>query len=160
MMSDEEFERLVAEGVLAIPERFRARLDNVAILIADRPTKDQLSGSGNEEGEELLGLYEGVPLTERGVEYASLPDRITIFKEATLAEAEGDPDRVRAVVRETVWHEVAHYFGYDDDAVEAREAAGTNYPGGADHPRVAPSRIQAGRKQNRSRWLRRLLGLS
>lgn len=129
-MSDAEFETLVSEGIAAIPERFLSRLENIAIVIADTPTPEQLAYAGLGEGEamELLGLYEGIPLTERGAEYGMvLPDRITVFKLPTLEEANGDREQVREIVRDTVWHEIAHYFGYDDDAIEAREDAGTNH---------------------------------
>jgi predicted Zn-dependent protease with MMP-like domain len=129
-MSDEEFERLVAEGIDAIPERFLSRLTNVAITIEDLPSEEQLRAQGIEDPYELLGLYEGVPATERGEEYGvgglPLPDKITIFKLPILDEAGDDPERVREVVRDTVWHEIGHYFGWDDDALYEREDKGTN----------------------------------
>ena len=65
---------------------------------------------------DLLGLYEGIPLTERGNEYTwALPDRITLFRSTIELEARGDPARVRRVVAETVIHEVAHFFGISDE---------------------------------------------
>lgn len=134
-MTDQEFESLVQDGIALIPERFLSRLENIAITIADVPTEDQLvfAGLKADETMELLGLYEGIPLTERGTEYGMvLPDRITIFKLPTLAEANGDPLRARDIVRDTVWHEIGHYFGYDDAAIEAREDAGTNFSRAAD----------------------------
>jgi predicted Zn-dependent protease with MMP-like domain len=128
MMTDERFEQLVDEGIEAIPERFLKKLENVAIVIADTPSREQLVENHVPEGDTLLGLYEGVPLIERGDVYGGLilPDKITIFKEPLLEEAAGDDNALRTLVRETVWHEIAHYFGYDDDAIEAREAKGTN----------------------------------
>lgn len=129
-MTDEEFESCVSEGIDAIPERFLARLSNVAIVIADRPSAAQRAAHDLGPEETLLGLYEGVPLTERGDHYGVgefLPDKITIFKEPILEEAEGDMERVRIIVRETAWHEVAHYFGYDDPSIEAREDEGKNF---------------------------------
>lgn len=143
IMSNEKFEQLVSEGIEQIPERFLKQINNVAIVIADAPTDEQLAAQNmsRDEAHELLGLYEGMPLTERGEFYgigdAVLPDKITIFKEATLdAALEGlswDADsslveeRVRAVVRDTVWHEVGHYFGWKDDELERREDEGTNF---------------------------------
>lgn len=129
-MTDEEFEAYVAEGIDAIPERFLSRLKNVAIVIADRPSAAQRAAHDLGPEETLLGLYEGVPLTERGDYYGVgefLPDKITIFKEPILDEAEGDREATRRIVRETVWHEVAHYFGYDDPSIEMREDEGKNY---------------------------------
>ena len=128
-MTDEAFEALVAEGIDTIPERFLKKLANVAIVIADAPTKAQLSNGHTHPDETLLGLYEGIPLTERGDYYGTgmtLPDRITIFKVPTLEAAGGDPARVQEIVRDTVWHEIAHYFGYDEEEIGEREAHGTN----------------------------------
>lgn len=128
-MTDERFEKLVSEGIDSIPDRFLLKLQNVAIVIADRPTREQLRANHVPDGDTLLGLYEGIPLTERGDAYGGmvLPDKITIFKHPILAEAGEDEERVRAVVRETVWHEIAHYFGYDDGAIEDREDQGKNF---------------------------------
>ncbi len=130
-MDDEEFERLVAEGIDGIPERFLQRLDNVAIVVADLPSEEQLGQQGIEDPYELLGLYEGVPATVRGEGYGIgdmvLPDKITIFKLPTLDEAGGDPKEVRKIVRDTVWHEIAHHFGYDDKELHEREDTGKNF---------------------------------
>ena len=128
-MDDERFEQLVDEGIASIPERFLKKLDNVAIVILDEPTLEQLRMNHIPKGDTLLGLYEGIPLTERGEAYGGLvlPDTITIFKDPIIADAGGDEDSVRRVVRETLWHEIAHYFGYDDEGIEEREQKGTNY---------------------------------
>jgi predicted Zn-dependent protease with MMP-like domain len=127
-MTDERFEQLVDEGIEAIPERFLKKLENVAIVIADTPTLTQLKENNIPEGDTLLGLYEGVPLIDRGDAYGGLilPDKITIFKDPILEESGGDEEMLRTLVRETVWHEIAHYFGYDDEAIEEREEKGTN----------------------------------
>lgn len=128
-MDDRRFERLVGEGIDAIPERFLKRLENVAVVTADDPTPEQLKQNGIPEGDTLLGLYEGIPQTERGEGYGGLvlPDKITIFKHPVLAEAGENEDEIRRVVRETVWHEIAHYFGYDDEEIGEREEEGTNF---------------------------------
>lgn len=128
-MTDERFEQLVAEGIDAIPERFLKKLENVAIVIADEPTSEQLNANDVPAGGTLLGLYEGIPLVERGEGYGGLvlPDKITIFKLPVLEEANADEDEIRRVVKETVWHEIAHYFGYDDEEIEVREEEGTNF---------------------------------
>ena len=132
MMNDDVFEELVREGMEAIPLRFQQKIDNVAIVVADTPTKEQLVANHVPEGDTLLGLYEGIPLTERGEYYgtgAILPDKITIFKLPILEAGGGDIEKIKFIVRDTVWHEVAHYFGYDDDEIEAREDHGTNHSG-------------------------------
>lgn len=120
-MDDKEFEKLVAEGIDAIPEAFRKKLENVAIVIADEPTKAQRKHMELSEHDTLLGLYEGVPQTERGSEYGMvLPDKITIFKKPIL-EISDDPEVIRQEVADTIWHEIGHHFGLDEDEVRARE---------------------------------------
>lgn len=128
-MSDEEFEQLVNAGIEAIPERFLSKLENVAIVTALRPTRAQLKENHVPPHSTLLGLYEGIPLTKRGDLYGGmvLPDKITIFKEPILEEAGDDKNAISELVRETVWHEIAHYFGYDDAAIHVREENGRNF---------------------------------
>jgi predicted Zn-dependent protease with MMP-like domain len=105
-MSPEEFEDLVAEALDEIPDELASLMDNVVIVVED----DVPPGR-----ERLLGLYEGIPLTERGTTYAGvLPDRITVYRRPTLEIC----DTVEDVVEEvhiTVVHEIAHHFGIDDD---------------------------------------------
>ena len=129
-MTDEEFSVFVDRGIAKIPERFRAKIANVAFLIADEPTEAQLEENDIPVGDTLLGLYQGIPLTERGEYYGMgvvLPDTITLFKLPILEDAGTDAGRIQHVVTETIWHEVAHYFGYDDEEIEKREDAGTNH---------------------------------
>lgn len=120
-LTPQEFEQAVAEGIDAIPEKFLALLDNVAIVVADEPTLDQLRSVGlDPERETLLGLYEGVPRIERGFTGGMLPDKITIFQNPILEDAK-DLAEVRTIVRDTVWHEIAHHFGLDEEEVAAVE---------------------------------------
>jgi predicted Zn-dependent protease with MMP-like domain len=110
-VSDERFEQLVADALDSIPEELGEQMENVAIVVADWPTADQLDGRAGT----LLGLYEGVDLTRRGpIGYAGvMPDRITIFKGPLCARAR-DEAELAADVRVTVLHEVGHYFGLSD----------------------------------------------
>ncbi len=120
-MSDEEFMTLVARGLDALRPDILARLVNVAVVIADVPTVEQRTEHNLEQGETLFGLYEGVPVTERGVsDEPLLPDKITIFK-LPILETYSDPEDVVTCVENTVWHEVAHHFGMDEAEVEAEE---------------------------------------
>jgi predicted Zn-dependent protease with MMP-like domain len=106
----EAFMRLVEEAVESIPDRFRQRLANVDFVVEETPRGDEVPG-----GELLLGLYQGVPLTERDAGYYGvLPDRIVLFRRPIEARARSDAD-LAELVREVVIHEVAHYFGIDDD---------------------------------------------
>ena len=112
--SPDEFEQLVADALDAIPPELGERMDNVVVLVEDRPTAEQLRD--NPDG--LLGLYEGVDLTERSpFDSGLMPDRITIFRLPHLAEATSWDD-LADLVYETVIHEVAHHFGIDDDRLE------------------------------------------
>lgn len=113
-LAPEQFAALVREALLNIPERFRNLMENVAIVIEEESRPEQNEEVGIRYGEVLLGLYQGVPRTARGPHYnLALPDKITIFK--TPIELLGQtPDGIRALVRDTVWHEVAHHFGLND----------------------------------------------
>jgi predicted Zn-dependent protease with MMP-like domain len=104
-MSAEEFEKHVAEALDTIPGELVALIDNCVILVEDYPPPD-LAGT--------LGLYSGIPLTERGQFYTGLPDRIQIFRYPILAICDM-PEQVIEEIRITVVHEIAHHFGIDDD---------------------------------------------
>jgi predicted Zn-dependent protease with MMP-like domain len=120
-MSPEEFDRLVAAAYARIPARFRRRLKNVALLAAPEPSERQLARGRAPRGGALLGLYEGRPLTSRSVFDAfAMPDRIIIFQGPHERLARDAADLAR-MVQDTVWHEVAHYFGMDERQVRAAE---------------------------------------
>ncbi len=121
-MSPDEFDRLVAAAYARIPGRFRRRLKNVALLVEAEPTAAQLARAGvrGPHGT-LLGLYEGRPLTQRSVfEPFAMPDRITIFQGPHERMAR-TPEHLAQLVADTVWHEVAHYFGMDELQVRTAE---------------------------------------
>jgi predicted Zn-dependent protease with MMP-like domain len=121
-MTDEEFEALVAAGIDAIPNEYTAKLSNVAIVIADEPTPGQMQKLRLRPWTSLFGLYEGVPQTKRGSGYTlALPDKITIFRRP-IESAVQDHSQVKELVKETVWHEIAHHFGMDEARVRAAEA--------------------------------------
>ncbi len=132
-MGEREFEQIAEDEWRRIPQKFSRRIDNVALLIEEDVDDEVRKEEGLEEGESLLGLYRGIPLIERGSEYGvgmTLPDTITLYREPILDEA-SEMDRefreaVRIVVRETLWHEVGHYFGYGEEAINEREDEQTN----------------------------------
>jgi predicted Zn-dependent protease with MMP-like domain len=120
-MSPQEFDRLVSEAYARIPARFRRRLKNLALIVEPEPGPAQLAHARVPRGNTLLGLYEGRPLTKRSVfEPYAWPDRITIFQgpHERLART---PEDLPRLVADTVWHEVAHYFGMDELQVRAAE---------------------------------------
>ena len=117
-MDTARFEELVTKAIESLPDEFMERLENVDIVIADEPTKTQLDRSDVEQGNTLLGLYEGVPLTERTSGYSFVaPDKITIFQKTIEASFKNDAEMVKEI-RRVVLHEIAHHFGIDDDRLE------------------------------------------
>jgi predicted Zn-dependent protease with MMP-like domain len=105
------FEQLVADAFDTLPPHLLDDADNVAVLVEDEPTPEQRAGVG---GHSLLGLYEGVPLTARGLPQLGLPDRITLFRFA-LCDISHDEADLAQHIRTTLVHEYAHHFGIDDD---------------------------------------------
>ena len=120
-MSDQQFHDLIARAIDELPRRYIDHLDNVAITYENEPTPEQLTKQGVREGDLLLGLYEGVPLTERGAGYnLVLPDKITIFKQPILQLSHDEADFYQRV-KHTLWHEIAHHYGLDHDRIHGLE---------------------------------------
>lgn len=119
-MTQEKFEELVNEGIKAIPERFLAKLENVDIVIEDMPTSYQLRKSRARKGSLIFGLYEGVPQTRRENYGQVLPDKITIFQKP-IEEIARSEEEIKEIVKNTVWHEIAHHFGFDEKEVRKME---------------------------------------
>ena len=111
------FERLVERALAGIPSPFRDALAEVAIVIDDLPSRDQLADNELDVDDTLYGLYEGVPRTEYGADWVAAPNRITLFR-LPLEEDFPDPDDLADEVRITVIHELAHHLGIDDDRLE------------------------------------------
>ena len=108
------FDQLVERALAGIPSPFRECLGEVAIVIDDEPTRDQLAENDLDPDDKLYGLYEGVPRTEYGADWLVAPNRITLFR-LPLEEDFPDPDDLADEVRITVIHELAHHLGIDDD---------------------------------------------
>jgi predicted Zn-dependent protease with MMP-like domain len=111
------FEALVELALESIPEPFASALDEVAVVIADEPTPEQLRENDLDADDTLYGLYEGVPRTEWGADWAAVPNRITLFR-LPLEEDFADPDDLADEVWVTVVHELAHHLGIDDERLE------------------------------------------
>lgn len=119
----ERFEELVAEALDGLPEDFAALLDNVAVVVEDEPSDDELREVGMDRGDldggdldggELFGLYQGVPLDLRDSFYSALPDRVVIYRGPILRACRSRREVLREV-RDTVVHELGHHFGLDED---------------------------------------------
>ena len=122
-MERKRFERLVGQALQGIPDGLLSYLDNVDMVVEDWAPSEQLAGHVIDEEDLLLGLYEGVPLTERADYGMVLPDKITIYQKAIEAICSNDEEVLREV-RHTVVHEVAHHFGIDDERLEELGAGG------------------------------------
>lgn len=122
-MAPEEFERLVSAAYDLIPDQFRSRMENIALIVEPEPGAHQLARSRVARGSTLFGLYEGRPLTVRSVfDSFAMPDRIIIFQ-GPHERAARSPEHLAKLVEDTIWHEVAHYFGMDEAQVRSAERA-------------------------------------
>src|SRR5262249_7316153 len=120
-MNRAAFERLVAEAVRLIPRRFRREIKNLALVVEEEPSAELLAEMEIEPPDSLYGLYQGTPLTERTWGWGNaLPDRITIYQRPIEEDCEDD-DEMRAVIGETLIHEVGHYFGLSEEEIEEIE---------------------------------------
>lgn len=108
------FERIVSEALEGLPSELGESISNVDIVVEGRPSREVAEA----EGQDLLGLYQGIPLTERGEGYFGvLPDRIVLYRHNIERQARSNRD-LKEIVRRTVIHEFAHHFGIDDDRLE------------------------------------------
>jgi predicted Zn-dependent protease with MMP-like domain len=119
-VSDDEFNAIVADAIDAVPSRYQKRMENLAFIVEDQPSEEQRNRLKLRPGESLFGLYEGVPLPQRGGTTKLLPDKITLFK-LPLLRYSRDIEDLRQRVGKTVWHEVAHYFGLDHNRIQELE---------------------------------------
>lgn len=119
-ISDEHFQELIDKAFDSLPKTHRDKVQNVAILFADAPSLEQRRQSDLRPNQTLLGLYEGVPLSQRQGREATLPDRITLFKHPLMYQA-ADGRGLQEAIRHTLWHEIAHYYGLDHDKIHELE---------------------------------------
>jgi len=115
------FEALVIEAIERLPSEFKNKLDNVAIVVADWPSKGQLARLRLKDKRQLLGLYEGIPRTQRGGNYNMVPpDKITLFQKSIEAKCH-TVEEIRQEIARVVKHEIAHHFGLSDAALRRLE---------------------------------------
>jgi predicted Zn-dependent protease with MMP-like domain len=121
LMDRAQFERLVADALASIPQRFRDAMTNLAIVVEDEPARELLREMEIEPPDTLFGLYQGTPLTERRWDYGNaLPDRILLFQGPHEREADDEDDLVVSI-GETLIHEIGHYFGLSEEQIEEIE---------------------------------------
>jgi predicted Zn-dependent protease with MMP-like domain len=115
-LSERGFRELVAEALDGLPAEFGELLDNVAVVVEDEPDAEDLAALGMDpaDGDELLGLYQGIPLDARGFDYGGLPDRVVIYRGPILRIARTRAEVIEQV-QQTVLHELGHHFGLEED---------------------------------------------
>lgn len=129
-LTDEAFDQLVTKAMNELPQEYIKGLDNVAIVYADWPNEHQAEKGKLQHDSLLLGLYEGIPLTQRGNGYTFvLPDVITLFKKPIQMVSRNDEELFEQVKR-TLWHEIAHYYGLNHHRIDELQ--------GYDHTRPKP----------------------
>ena len=117
-MTRPEFETLVERALRTLPRRFKDKISNVAIVVEDWADEETLEQVGIEPPDTLYGLYRGIDLTRRDTSYGNvLPDTIHIYQ-GPIEEDCADAEEMSELVRDTVIHEIGHYFGLDDDTME------------------------------------------
>lgn len=117
-MNRQQFDRLLEQAIAALPHSIRRHIVNVAIVVEDLPDERTMELANVDNPFDLLGFYDGVPLTARTHEYGLVPpDKISIYRQSILAACQTE-DEVRDAIRTTLRHELAHYFGIDDDRLE------------------------------------------
>ncbi|HIC91200.1 MAG TPA: metallopeptidase family protein [Syntrophaceae bacterium] len=110
-MTRARFEQLVTKAVKDLPQGFKKKMENIAIVVEDWPSREILSSMGIRRRNNLLGLYQGVPYPRRGFDYGNvLPDKITIYQRPIESLCRTDHD-VKRKIQEVVIHEIGHYFG-------------------------------------------------
>lgn len=120
-LTDEEFDALITRAMSELPQDYIEGLNNVAIVYADEPDEYQKEKSRLDGHHILLGLYEGIPLTQRGAGYSGvLPDKITLFKHSLLAVT-NTPEELFEQIKRTLWHEIAHYYGLNHRDMHERQ---------------------------------------
>lgn len=120
-LSDEHFSAIIAQAMDELPPKYIAAMSNVAVVYEDDPTPEQRRLMKLRRNQTLFGLYQGIPQTARSAGYnLVLPDKITIFKNPLLA-ASRDMAELKAHVKHTLWHEIAHHFGLDHDRIHQLE---------------------------------------
>ena len=119
-ISDEHFQELIDQAFDKLPKTHRDNVKNVAILFEDEPTPEQRVELRLRHDQTLLGLYQGVPLSQRQGTQPALPDRIWLFK-GPLMHQSGNENDLRENIRHTLWHEIAHYYGLNHDQIHDLE---------------------------------------
>lgn len=150
-MTREEFRELVEDAIDTIPLRFAREVRNLAIVIEEEPSEELLDEMEVDEPGNLLGLYQGTPLNERGWGYGNqLPDKITLFQSTIEDECDGDEDEIVVAIGETLIHELGHYFGMSEaEIMDIEERYWRGEPDPADEEEWKAERADSDREDPR-----------
>lgn len=142
-MTRDEFRELVEEAIDTIPLRFAREVRNLAIVIEDEPSEELLDEMEIDEPGNLLGLYQGTPLNERGWGYGNqLPDKITLYQDTIEDECCGDEEEIIVAIGETLIHELGHYFGMSEaEIMDIEERYWRGDPDPADEAEAAAGEL-------------------
>lgn len=121
-LTDEQFDQLITDAMNELPQQYITGLENVVIVQADEPTPEQVVKMKIDNQHVLLGLYEGIPLTERRGGMTMLPDKITLFKHSILRVVNNESD-LREQIKRTLWHEIAHYYGLNHSHIDKLQSS-------------------------------------
>ncbi len=120
-MKRERFEKLVEEAVASLPQKFKKHLQNIAIIIEPKPSREVYRKTGHSGFSTILGLYHGVPFKHRGPFYGNLPPDVIVIYQEPIENVCHSEEGIKKKVKEVVIHEIAHYFGFDDDELKEIE---------------------------------------
>jgi len=124
-----QFQEMVERAIRSIPGEFLSRVENLTFLVEDWPDEETLAEVGFDDPLDLLGFYRGCPLPERSLEFpAGLPDQIVIYQRPVENYVLETGDPVQRVIRETIMHELAHYFGFSEDQMDVIERGWVDDP--------------------------------
>jgi predicted Zn-dependent protease with MMP-like domain len=117
-LSDQQFDQLITRAMDELPQEYITNMHNVAIVQQDEPTPEQLVQMKLDRHHVLLGLFEGIPLTQQGSGFSGmLPSKITLFKHSILAVVNSEAE-LFAQIKRTIWHEIAHYYGLNHSRID------------------------------------------
>lgn len=113
-MEKERFENLVDDALAELPEQFKERLQNITVIVEEKPSREVYERTGGSPFSQILGLYHGVPFKHRGPFYGNIPPDVIVIYQKPIEKTCSTEEEVKKKVREVVFHEIAHYFGFDE----------------------------------------------
>ncbi len=120
-MEKERFENLVEDALADLPKQFKERLQNITVIVEEKPSREVYERTGGSPFSQILGLYHGVPFKHRGPFYGNIPPDVIVIYQRPIEKICSTEEEVKKKVREVVFHEIAHYFGFDEKELKKIE---------------------------------------